>query len=40
MDIVKEAAAFRDAVRRAGKRGPGKRYPAELRQRGVEYLWS
>lgn len=38
MDIVKEAAAFRDAVRRTGKRGPGKRYPAELRQRGVEYL--
>lgn len=38
MDIVKEAAAFRDAVKRAGKRGPGKRYPAELKQRGVEYL--
>jgi hypothetical protein len=38
MDIVKEAAAFRDAVKRAGKRGPGKRYPAELRRRGVEYL--
>ncbi|MGB8931784.1 MAG: hypothetical protein WCC48_11110 [Anaeromyxobacteraceae bacterium] len=38
MDIVKEAAAFREAVRRAGKRGPGKRYPAELRRRGAAYL--
>ncbi len=38
MNIVKEAAAFRDAVRRAGRRGPGRRYPAELRRRGAEYL--
>ena len=38
MDTVKEAAAFRDAVRRAGCRGPGRRYPAELRRRGAEYL--
>ncbi len=38
MDIVKEAAAFRDAVRRAGRRGPGRRYPADLRRRGAEYL--
>ena len=38
MDIVKEAAAFRDAVRRAGRRGPGRRYPVELRRRGAEYL--
>jgi transposase len=38
MDLVKEAAAFRDAVRRAGRRGPGRRYPAELRRRGAEYL--
>lgn len=38
MDLVREAAAFRDAVRRAGRRGPGRRYPAELRRRGAEYL--
>lgn len=38
MDLVKEAAAFKDAVRRAGRRGPGRRYPAELRRRGAEYL--
>jgi hypothetical protein len=38
MDLVKEAAAFREAMRRAGHRGPGRRYPAELRQRGAEYL--
>lgn len=38
MEIVKEAAAFKAAVRRAGKRGPGRRYPAELRQRGAEYM--
>jgi hypothetical protein len=38
MNIEKEAAAFREAVRRAGKRGPGKRYPAELQRRGAEYL--
>ncbi len=38
MNIEREAAAFREAVRRAGKRGPGKRYPAELQRRGAEYL--
>lgn len=38
MDLVKEATAFRNAVRRAGRRGPGRRYPAELRRRGAEYL--
>jgi transposase len=38
MDIVKEAAAFREAVRRAGRRGPGRRYPPELRRRGAAYL--
>jgi hypothetical protein len=38
MNIVKEAAASRDAVKRAGKPGPGKRYPAELRRRGAAYL--
>ena len=38
MDLVREAVAFRDAVRRAGRRGPGRRYPAELRRRGAEYL--
>jgi hypothetical protein len=38
MDLVKEAAAFRDAVRRAGRRGPGRRYPEELRRRGAAYL--
>ncbi len=38
MDLVKEAAAFRDAVRLAGRRGPGRRYPDELRRRGAAYL--
>lgn len=38
MDLVKEAAAFREAVRRAGRRGPGRRYPPDLRRRGAEYL--
>lgn len=38
MEIVKAAAAFREAVRRAGRRGRGRRYPAEVRRRGVEYL--
>jgi hypothetical protein len=38
MYIVKEAAAFRGGVRRAGRRGPGRRYPAELWRRGAEYL--
>ncbi len=38
MDFVKEAAAFRESVRRAGRRGPGRRYPAEVRKLGAEYL--
>jgi transposase len=38
MENLKEAAAFRAAVGRAGKRGPGRRYPAELRRRGAAYL--
>jgi hypothetical protein len=38
MDYVKEAAAFKEAVRRAGRRGAGRRYPAEVRQRGAAYL--
>ena len=35
MDFAREATAILEAVRRAGKRGPGRRYPAELRRRAV-----
>lgn len=38
MDIEREAAAFREAVKRAGRCGPGRRYPEELRRRGAAYL--
>lgn len=38
MDFAREAAAFREAVRRAGRRGAGKRYPAEVRGQGAAYL--
>ena len=38
MDFDKTAAAFREAVRRAGLRGAGRRYPAELRRQGAAYL--
>lgn len=38
MHIEREAAAFREAVRRAGRRGPGRRYPADVRRRGAAYL--
>jgi hypothetical protein len=38
MDFVKEAAVFKEAVRRSGRRGAGRRYPAEVRQRGAAYL--
>ena len=38
MDFEKAAAAFREAVRRAGRRGAGRRYPAELRRQGAAYL--
>jgi transposase len=38
MDIEREAARFREAVKRAGRRGPGRRYPEDVRCRGVAYL--
>jgi transposase len=38
MDFEKEAAAFRAAVRQAGKRGAGRRYPVAVRRQGAAYL--
>ena len=38
MDFEKAAAAFREAVKRAGRRGAGRRYPAEIRRQGAAYL--
>ncbi|MGC3996520.1 MAG: hypothetical protein QM767_02890 [Anaeromyxobacter sp.] len=38
MDFEKAAAAFMEGVRRAGRRGAGRRYPAELRRREAAYL--
>jgi transposase len=38
MDFEKEAAAFRAAVRQAGRRGAGRRYPAVVRRQGAAYL--
>jgi hypothetical protein len=38
MNIEREAAAFREAVRRLGRRGPGRRYPEDVRRRGAAYL--
>ncbi len=38
MDFEKTAAAFREAVKRAGRRGAGRRYPVELRRQGAAYL--
>ena len=36
MNIEREAAAFREAVRRSGQRGPGKRYAAPAPVEAVE----
>ena len=38
MDFRREALAIREAVREWGQRGPGRRYPAELKRRGEVYL--
>lgn len=38
MNTEREAAVFREAVKRAGRRGPGRRYPADVRRRGAAYL--
>jgi hypothetical protein len=38
MNMEREAVAFREAVKRAGRRGPGRRYPADVRRRGAAYL--
>ena len=38
MEIEKAAAEFRAAVRRAGPRGAGRRYPSALRRVAVEYF--
>ncbi len=38
MDFEKAAMAFREAVKRAGRRGAGRRYPAEIRRQGATYL--
>jgi transposase-like protein len=38
MEIEKAAAEFRAAVRRAGPRGAGRRYPPAVRQLAVEYF--
>ena len=38
MDIEREVMAFREAVKRAGRRGPGRRYPEDVRRRGAAYL--
>jgi len=37
MEFVREAAAIREAIRTWGQRGPGRRYPAELKRQGEEY---
>ncbi len=38
MEIEKAAAEFRAAVRRAGPRGAGRRYPPALRRMAVDYF--
>lgn len=38
MEIEKTAAEFRAAVRRAGPRGTGRRYPPALRRMAAEYF--
>jgi hypothetical protein len=38
MDLEKLVAEFRAAVRRAGPRGAGRRYPPALRRMAVEYF--
>lgn len=38
MEFEKAAAEFRTAVRRAGPRGAGRRYPPAVRQLAVEYF--
>ena len=38
MEMERTAAEFRAAVRRAGPRGAGRRYPAALRQMAAEYF--
>ena len=38
MEIEKAAAEFRAAVRRAGPRGAGRRYPPALRRMAAEYF--
>ena len=38
MDTEKAAAEFRAAVRRAGPRGAGRRYPAAVRKMAAEYF--
>jgi len=38
MDVEKLAAEFRLATRRLRSRGPGRRYPASMRQKAEEYL--
>jgi transposase len=38
MDFEREAAAFRAAVRHAGRRNARQRYPAAVRRQGVTYL--
>jgi len=38
MEFVREAAAIREAIRKWGRRGPGRRYPAELKRQGEAYL--
>jgi transposase len=38
MNMEREVAAFREAVKRSGRRGPGRRYPADVRRRGAAYL--
>jgi len=38
MDVDKLAADFRLATRRLRSRGPGRRYPASMRQKAEDYL--
>jgi transposase len=38
MEMERTAAEFRAAVRRAGPRGAGRRYPVALRQMAAEYF--
>jgi hypothetical protein len=38
MNFEREAALFRVAVRRAGSRGAGRKYPAAVREQGAAYF--